>query len=105
MWLHVTMNKSPYSSKAAGKMGGRPLKSGLPRQRKSIAFLGEGVEVLESIAEKASISFADVLHVALLRYSKAESIENKEFISALKDKAESLESGALLHEIEKAIGS
>lgn len=83
-------------------MGGRPLKSGKPRQRKSIAFLGEGVDVMEEIAEKAGISFADVLHVALIRYSNAMGIDNKEFLDALIDKADSLESDSLNREIQEA---
>lgn len=85
-------------------MGGRPLKSDLPRQRKSIAFLGEAVVVMEKIAKEAEISFADVLHVALIRYSGAKGIENKDFVDALKGKAESLESDPLKREIVEADG-
>lgn len=97
--------KTPYDQVAAGKMGGRPLKSGKPRQRKSIAFLGEAVDTLEAIAESAEISFADVIHVALLRYSIEKELLNEEFLEALKGKAVSLESDALLQEITSSISN
>lgn len=84
-------------------MGGRPIKSGVPRQRKSIAFLGEAVEVMESIAVESDISYADVLHVALIRLAQVKGIDSEKFVDALKDKANSLESTPLINEINNAL--
>lgn len=93
--------KSPYDPKKAGMMGGRPFMSGKPRHRKSIVFLGEAVDLIAAIGEKMNISHADVLHLGLLLFSNKLEVENSDFVAALQQKAEALESDDLIREIKK----